>query len=147
MAHLRHTSLLREITMPLLSFVESLKECSLNPKINVLLVAEHSLLSDGLEKLLADNADLCLKRATPSAYQNQLQQVYRHDPVVIIVEKETFEGKLAELVHLLTEYTHLQIIMISSESNELQIYASYQANITAVSDLLATIYPAHVLGK
>ena len=131
--------------MPSLSFTESLQDCSMSQKLKVLLVAEHSLLSDGLEKLLVDENHLDLERATPSEYPNLLKQIYRHDPVVIIVEKETFDGKLVELVYLLTEYTHLQIIMFSSETNEQQIYASYQANITTVSDLLATIYPSHLV--
>ncbi len=131
--------------MPSLSFTESLQDCSMSQKLKVLLVAEHSLLSDGLEKLLVDENHLDLERATPSEYPNLLKQIYPHDPVVIIVEKETFDGKLVELVYLLTEYTHLQIIMFSSETNEQQIYASYQANITTVNDLLATIYPAHLV--
>jgi hypothetical protein len=107
--------------------------------IHVLLVGDQSLLGDALEKLLAANDQLCLYRVSVPDYQRLLAHIYGREPVVIIVEWEAFGGEIAELVQLLQDYYGLQIIIVSSESNKIQVYACYETRLPSVGDLTTLI--------
>jgi hypothetical protein len=110
--------------------------------LSVLLVANQSHLGDGLEKLLVENALLNLYRASSADFRCLLDVLFRRGPVVMIVEWEAFGGDVTDLVQLLKEYNGLQIIILSSESNKIQVYACYQTTLPNVNDLTTLILEA-----
>lgn len=111
-------------------------------KTTILLVANHSLLSDVLEKLLTSNSRLRLYRAVACNYREILAGIFAQGPVTMVVEREEFGERIGELASLLLEYDDLQIIIISAVNNDIRVYASYQATLTVADDLLALITPA-----
>lgn len=108
-------------------------------KTSILLVTQNALLNDSLETLLLNNARLRYYQATAGDYQDLLPKIHRYGPVTLIVEKEAFGEKLPGLAALLMEYSDLQIIVISSVNNDVQVYSSYQSAMTIADDLLALI--------
>lgn len=109
-------------------------------KTTALLVANHSLLGDGLERILADDTRLCLYRTMPGQYQQRLRQICRNGPVALLVEREAFGEDMAEWVQVLVGYGRVHILIISSESNEIQVYGSYTRTVTGVADLFRLIH-------
>lgn len=115
-------------------------------KTSVLLITHHALLHDALETLLANNARLRFYQARAWDYRKLLPKIHRHGPVALVVEKEAFGEKIAELASLLLEFDNLQLIVISSVNNDVQVYSSYQATMAIADDLLAIIQPTAVAG-
>ncbi|HRQ40122.1 MAG TPA: hypothetical protein PLD25_19605 [Chloroflexota bacterium] len=115
-------------------------------RTTALLVANHSLFGDCLEKLLADDERLCLHRTLPGQYQKRLRQIYRNSPVALLVEKEAFGEDVTDWARLLAGYGRLQILIISSESNEIQVYGSHTRTVTGAPDLLRLVHAFTCVG-
>ncbi|HRQ40121.1 MAG TPA: hypothetical protein PLD25_19600 [Chloroflexota bacterium] len=96
----------------------------------VLIVSNRSLLGDILEDLLGGNDNLLVHRATPGLYRKMLRYVEWPDSLVAVVEKESLENNPSQMMRDAGKCGRLQIIVVSSESDDVIVFANGSAHPT-----------------
>jgi hypothetical protein len=107
--------------------------------LRVLLVANDSLLADGIESLLAQQTGLDMLRLSTSQLSSHLQAIREHRPGAIIVETGDFDAILLTMHSWLWGNGHVRIIAIDPVKQKLQIVENYQILVSEVAQLFDLI--------
>ena len=89
--------------------------------IRVLVMANDSLLADGIVSMLTEEINLDVVRLT----HRELGKGDHHS-VVIVVDEGERENESIKVFHLFRDRANLIVIMISLKSRDIYIYESYQ---------------------
>jgi len=94
--------------------------------VRVLVVANHSLLADAIEWMLAQEIDLDVLRLTHRELGNVDQAIREHRSVLIFVAEGVSEDELMAARDWFRDDGRLLVITIGPEKHDLYICESYQ---------------------
>jgi DNA-binding NarL/FixJ family response regulator len=104
---------------------------------NVLILTNHPLLGEALEDSLAGAAYL---RVTQSANLTEtLSRSGQRQPLILIVEEALLTDQLCDEIKAVGRDGRLQIIVFSSEHNEISICQTNQIALTGLGDFINII--------
>ena len=126
-----------DLTFPL----ESSKPRSLRKAV---LWGTGQFLSEAVELLLSTEPTLeIIKLVNEGNKEYLLEWVAQAKPHVVILCQESDETDMSLLLRLLQTHADLRIIVLSLESNIMQIYTKHNSFMRSVSDLLSVVEMNH----
>ena len=110
-------------------------------KRRVLIVGIGSLLEEGVERLLAAEADLQVSDMTFTEEATFVQDVLRKRPDVILFHEAgpLTEDRIFELLRAIPTTETLRVIILRSSDNAIDLYEKRRVSPTQNSDLLALV--------
>mgnify|MGYP001202166716 CR=1 FL=1 len=107
--------------------------------VHVLLVANDSLLADGIESVLSQEADLSLFRLRHIKPEEVESAVRNHQPEVIIVEEGASDDEIITVSNLVRQFARSLIITISTKQKQIHICNRYKVRTSGLAELVHLI--------
>ena len=128
---------------PLLSKVRDMKKTNGRSTIfnRVLVVDNQGIMGGGLEKLISHDKDLEVWGIAAQYEQTLVQEIERIQPDIIILILESQLISPCRLLGLLRDYGRLRIIVVSDDSNVMDVYDKQQVTAHNQGSLLAELKP------
>lgn len=114
-----------------------------NVRPRVLITGSESLLGAGLENLLTRKNTVDLLSITCGNPAELITQIKLFRPNVVILEDSVPPVNAIDLREMLRLSPDLQVVVMSSQNNLIDIYARQQATVTRVDDLIHLIQRHH----
>lgn len=112
---------------------------SSNP-IDVILMLSSSALSTGIESLLFQKKNLRIRRFTPSSYMDFDGEPGQKKKKVVVLESTGGQPDSAEcLISLLSDPDVVQVLMINTDNNRVQVIKKQQVVLTDKKDFAKII--------
>lgn len=102
----------------------------------VLVFGNELLLSAGVANLLSREADLEIVNAMSGDTATLVEQIQAYRPDVVVLDEVTYLSVRTELLASFETYPELRVVMVSQESNLIQIYQGQQVSITQATDFV-----------
>ena len=107
----------------------------------VLVVDNQGIMGGGLEKLISHDKDLEVWGIAAQYEQTLVQEIERIQPDIIILILESQLISPCRLLGLLRDYGRLRIIVVSDDSNVMDVYDKQQVTAHNQGSLLAELKP------
>ena len=107
--------------------------------LRVIAIQKNSLLSDGLSSLLNSVSTHKLVHTSAQNAEDLSNEIFRLKPDVILLAENSQLVNSESLSGILFAHPKLRIVVVSENSNWLQIFYKKEVLLTQFSDLLAVI--------
>jgi len=102
------------------------------------------ILSYSIELFLSANRGWKVNHITFQEDMDQLlNAIETIKPGVVIVPSESYQDQTNVLLRIVRDHPEILVIMVSSETNVMEVYSKQQVSIKDVSDLLSVIEGKH----
>lgn len=105
----------------------------------VLVALGGQLLAAALESMLLREQQLNIVTSPSTERSDLLAHIAAYQPNVVILEAGTVDNELLCIISLMKDCPNLSIVTVSSESNQVHLYAKKVIQITQSTDLISTI--------
>jgi len=105
----------------------------------VVIVGDSSLLSSGLEKMLAQQADITVTHSHSTTFGDLRADLKGKEPDIVVLHEASLLQNLIGQVGIFETYRGIRIIVVHEDTNELYIYSREQVQVTQADDLITVI--------
>jgi DNA-binding NarL/FixJ family response regulator len=110
--------------------------------VNLTLLVHSGLLSDGVEHLLNKESDLDITSINVDGDSDRLilEKLADYHPHVVILDEEADFYKNGFLYGIFSIHPDLQVLVLNSKNNRIQIFKKQEIQITQSKDLIKAIH-------
>lgn len=105
----------------------------------VLLVKSGRFIGGVIEHLFANCAQLEVVEAAPSSSQDLLKTVSERSPDVVVLDDTLQASYLVHLLRFMRQSQGLRVVVVSTDSNQVEVYDKAQIDVRKTADFLSII--------
>jgi chemotaxis response regulator CheB len=105
----------------------------------ILVVENHLLLGAGLENLLSRKTKFEVVGISPRNEEELVKKIKELRPATIILDEATYQTHSNRLLTYLRSFQELQLVVVSTHNNTVQIYHKQNFLLTQVNDFIEVL--------